>query len=51
MNSRDILLVSVLFTAELNCSIESDSWRGILTLGFIFMWSLILNLEVLKIKV
>lgn len=51
MNSRDILLVSVLFTAELDRSIESDSWRGIFALTFVFTWSLVLNLEVLKIKV
>lgn len=27
------------------------SWRGIFARGFIFTWSLVLNLEVLKIKV
>lgn len=51
MNSRDVLLVSMLFTAELDCSIESDFWRGIFAPGFIFTWSLVLNLEVLKIRV
>lgn len=51
MNSRDVLLVSTLFTTEFSGSIESDSWRGIFALGFIFTRSLVLNLEMLKNKV
>ena len=51
LHSPDVLLVSMLFTAQLVCSIECDSWRGIFALSFAFTWPLVLNRERFKIKV